>query len=86
MMRIKSKGIISMYYRDPDLNKINNSADENSVWTLVSSGDLNKTNKSVTVDRVKARYVKIEIPSGNIDGELNCITEFEVYMTVLLPV
>ena len=64
----------------PDLDKINNSADENSVWTLVSSGDLNKTNKSVTVDRVKARYVKIEIPSGNIDGESATVTEFEVYM------
>ena len=64
----------------PDLNKINNSADENSVWTLVSSGDLNKTNKSVTVDRVKARYVKIEIPNGNIDGESATVTEFEVYM------
>ena len=34
----------------------------------------------MTVDRVKARYVKIEIPSGNIDGESATVTEFEVYM------
>ena len=32
------------------------------------------------MERLKARYVKIEIPSGNIDGESATVTEFEVYM------
>ena len=59
----------------PDLDKINNSADENSVWTLVSSGDLNKTNKSATVTEFEVY----------MDGTSTGLTGTEREVTLLYP-
>lgn len=61
----------------PDLDK-DNATDGNEGWTLVTSG-LNKNCKSVTIEPVEARYVKLEIPSEHVEGESASVTEFEVY-------
>ena len=63
----------------PDLNEITNSSDNNSLWHQVISGELNKAVKEKQIDKVKARYIKLEIPQANIDSESAAITEFEIY-------
>lgn len=53
----------------------------NSAWVSLSAGEINKNNKEQTVNPVAGRYVKIEIPGSNIEGETAGIYEFELYGT-----
>ncbi len=62
----------------PILEEITSSYDNNSSWTLVSSGDLNRAIKTIKIPSVKARYVKLQIPSQNLDTQFGSISEFEI--------